>query len=390
MQEEIKRILRLVEDGKLTGEQASRMIDALQSAAAHIEAQASTAIEETAERADAKRSGTRRRQSDRGHDERRERHGSRRRRHYRHRHGFEHLFDDLGVDLQQAVGDAVRGVFKAAGGIGEEWVNSSNKLVFAKAEAPTGEHYKVDGNVIAVSQLGGLRFVEAEFCRNQMHGSATRDLNLEDAVFSGNALRGSSLKAVSVHNAEANDNQFNGAKVSRLTLCGGAFTNNAVSGAEIRALRLNESRIADLSLRGVKLKNVGLERSEFRDVRLSGVVASDWTLVGSSWCRVRLRGVVVDNLAAHDANLVDCVFAGYRGRRVEFPLNGSEAMPMRGLTLRNVTMKDCKFANCKFDDTTIENVDGVEGLRFKDVDFAGKTISSAPALAALASNADAA
>src|SRR6185436_18186132 len=90
MNAEIDRILAMVKDGTLTAEQATEMIGALREASRQ-------SPEQESPRADAPRDETSRSESDRS---------ERRRHRHRHRHGrgFERMFDDLGNDIERAMG----------------------------------------------------------------------------------------------------------------------------------------------------------------------------------------------------------------------------------------------------------------------------------------------
>lgn len=334
MREEINRILKLVEDGKLTGDQASAMIDALDSAERR-----------------SRRSETR--------------HHGRERRH-RHRHGgaraFGGLLDELGVDIGRAVEDALRGLSDVGGlaqvfggADGDDWVDETNKATLAKVEEPTGQDYKAEGNRIVVSELKRLDLTQAEFCENTMHAAALQDAEVANGPLSRNTLRGSSLKRASLTASEVTGNTLNGASLSRLSVTSSVFADNAVNGAQIRALSMQSAEVRSTKVNGSKLKDIDLTGGSRLDhVKISGVVAEGWELAGSALVRVKFAG------------------------------SNDEPIRIRDLTLDGVNLNACEFAGCTFDGTTIKGVDA-EDLRFVDVDFTGMTIDSAERLRALAS-----
>ncbi len=385
MRDEINRILKLVEDGLLTGDQASEMIDVLR----------------RAQRGDAKPRDPRANRANReGAVAMGQAHRHReRRRHRHHRRGFGNFFEGIGVDVEHVVDEALRSVFGAAAGIrGDRWVNDTNSTMFAKVDEPAGSDYKVENNHLVVSQIGDLRLDNAEFCGNQMHASALREVAVAGGACNDNALRGSALKRATVEHSDLIGNQLNGAQITKLTVGHSSFRKNTLSGAQIRDLGLASSKFRSSTLSGVRLRSVMFkDGARLRRLELSGVAGSDWVVEASTWCDVRFKGANISGLVANRANLENCTFAN-RARThrdasrgdFSFAFNfDAEAMTVRDLALEDVDLKDCKFSSCKFDGTAIRNVEA-EGLRFKDVDFTGLTIASADELKALAGSADAA
>ena len=339
MREEVNRILKLVEDGKLTGDQASAMIDALDSAERR-----------------SRRSETR--------------HQGRERRH-RHRHGggraFGGLLDELGLDIGRAVEDALRGV-RDAGGLayafggaaGADWVDDTNSATLAKAEQPTGDDYKVEGNRLVVSELKNLDLKQAEFCDNTMHAAALHDVEVVNGPLCRNTLRGASLKRASLTASDVTGNTLNGASLNRIALTSSVFKDNSVNGAHVRELDMSSAEIRSTKIAGSKVKAVTLgDGTKLSKVKIKGVVGERWKLVAST-----LSGV-------------------------KFAALTDEAMRVRDLDFERVSLTGCDFVGCTFDGTTIRDVDA-ENLRFLGVDFTGMTIDSAERLKALATTADAA
>ncbi len=376
MREEINRILRLVEEGKLDGDQASAMIDAL----AQAERRAQHAPDRPA------RAGE-------GRNRRRRRHGA--------GGAFGGLFDELGVDIGRAVEDALRGVREAASlsgvftGAGDAWVDDTNSATLAKVEAPTGEDYKAEGNRFVVSELARLRLTHAEFCGNEMHAAALQDVEVSNGPLCNNTLNGSSFTRASLTASEVTGNRLNGASMSRLAISSSVFKDNRINGARIRELDLQGTEVRSTTISGAKLKNITLMNgTTLTDVKISGVVGDNWTLAASAWSGVKFVGARVSGLTGNGANLTDCAFIVRRGHAAKWahgtaPGRGSaeasfeETTRIRDLTLNDVNLRDCEFTDCKFDGTSIKDVDA-EGLRFADVDFTGMVIDSVDQLKALA------
>ena len=357
MRDEVKRILKLLEDGVLDGDQANEMIGLLADDA-----------ERRSERTEHRR---------------------------RDRPGFERRFEDLGADIGQAVEKAVGSVLGMLGGAAsEDWLDDSNEATFAKTEPPAGDHYEMRDNRLVVSRLAALQLNDAAFCANEMHASALTGLDCKDASFNNNALRGSSLKHTNVERGTVAGNRIDGSQLARLRLRDSSLVENAFQGTKIRELEMTDAELRKCSVKGAKLRNIILGNgTRLADAKLSGIVGSDWSFDESHWTHVRLQGAAVTRLTAKQANLEHCSFR--HGERIRAEAAGDTASvhvqadiaTMRDLTLSRVTMRHCEFINCQFDGTVIENIELAEHLRFENVDFAGRTIATLGELKALATDA---
>ena len=357
MRDEVKRILKLLEDGVLDGDQANEMIGLLADDA-----------------------------------ERRSEHTEHRR---RDRPGFERRFEDLGADIGQAVEKAVGSVLGMLGGAAsEDWLDDSNEATFAKTEPPAGDHYEMRDNRVVVSRLAALRLNNAAFCANEMHASAVTGLDCNYASFNENTLRGSSFKRTTVERGAVAGNRIDGSQLGGLRLRDSSLVENAFKGAQVRELEMTDAEMHKCSVNGTKLRNVTLGNgTRLADTKLSGIVGNDWLFDDSHWAHVRLKGTVVKGLTAKRANLEHCSFR--HGERISAEAAGDTASvhvqadiaTMRDLTLSRVTMRHCEFINCQFDGTVIENIELAEHLRFENVDFAERTIATLDELKALATDA---
>lgn len=384
MDDEIQRILKLLEDGRLTRDQASDMISAL---TASREENAGT------EQADADREEPSGAPDDRVESrERQSRRHRGKRRHRAHRRDFladDRLFDDIERAVSagtRALNDVVSNTFTRGA---RAWHDDSNTSTLSKAEAPDGSGFVCRGNRLSVSSLRDLRLQEAEFCDNELNAAGLSDLDVRDGRFNGNAISGSSLKHVVVAHGDVTANQFNGAQLASLTVTGATLTGSRVQGTQIRDVTLADARLDTLRLDGVKLKSVQLEaQSHLNQVKLTGVFGRDWTFRDAQLSDVVLSGWRIDGFTLTRVGLEHCRFTNdyvqhyTRGRHRRHHLPSG-----RDICMDRVMMKNCEFVNCTFDSTTIRNC-SVEDLCFEDVDFSGMTISSSEQLAELARKAD--
>ena len=385
MREEINRILKLVEAGELTGEQAAQMIEAITGAA---EARAHAGQPWPRERRD--RGDDRERRHRGGH----RRHGHHRRDHGRHRRrGFEDL-GDLGIDIEAAVNfgaDAMRRAWGDAmrGGSGGAW-GASNSIMFSKCEDPEGQDFRIEDNQLVVSQVLGLRMQGGEFRSNQLNAAGIRDADLRSTEFVGNGLRGSSLKEVRAEGSRISANQLNGVQIAKFTLAGSTFRRNSINASQFKDLGLADARIRSSQFNAVRLRSVMLKgETNVKTVEFSAVRGRDWVLDAARLDGGAFKGISATGLIVTRARLTNCTWMADWAGSVEASMMGRgmdsrSAGHIRDLTLEDIELEDCEFVDCRFDRTAIRGVK-VKGLRFENVDFSGLTITSKDQLTALAS-----
>lgn len=376
MREEINRILKLVEQGELTGDQAAQMIEAITGAAGA-------------------RTDSRRRPVSDGHRHRgRGGHGGGRRR-QRGRNPFEDLAN-IGAGIDEAVNmgtETIRRAFEGAWGgtgSGSTWQNDGNTIMFGKAEEPEGEGFRVAGNQVIVSQIRDLGLGGSEFCDNQLNAAGVRDARFRDSVFNDNGVRGSSLRNIRAEGAEIRGNQLNGVQVARFTAANATFRKNTLNGSQLKDVGLADARIRGCQFNAVKWRSVMLKGgTNIKGSEFSGVAGRNWVLEATRFENVRIKGAVAPGLIANRVRLTDCSFAmddwsgSIEASMRTGRMQADEVGSLRDLTLEDVELKGCRFDDCRFDRTAIRGVTA-EGLEFRKVDFSGLTITSAEQLADLA------
>ena len=378
MREEINRILKLVEAGELTGDQAAQMIEAITGAAGAWPGER------------------------RGHRDERERHhrGGGHRRHGqqrrdrggRRRPGFEDL-GDLGIDIEAAVnfgadamrrawGDAMRG--GSAGGWG-----ASNSVMFSKCDNPEGKDFRVEDNQLVVSQVMDLRLDGSEFRGNQLNAAGIRGADLRGSEFNDNGLRGSSLKEVRAEGSRILANQLNGVQIAKFTLAASAFRRNSMNATQFKDLGLADARIRSSQFNAARLRSVMLKgETSLKTCEFSAVRGRDWVLDAARLDEVKFKGISATGLIVTRARLTNCTWMANWAESMEASMMG-RGMDVQGpgrirdFTLEDVELEDCEFVDCRFDRTAIRGVKA-KGLRFNDVDFSGLTITSQDQFAGLA------
>ncbi len=380
MREEINRILKLVEAGELTGDQAAQMIEAITGAA------------EASAHAGQPWPGEPRRHRDgrERHGNSNRRHGHRRREHGRHRRrGFE----DLGIDIEAAVNfgaDAMRRAWGDAmrGGSSGAW-GASNSVMFSRCDDPEGEDFRIEDNQLVVSQVMDLRMDGSEFCANQLNAAGIRAADLRGTEFNDNGLRGSSLKEVRAEGSRILANQLNGVQIAKFTLADSAFRRNSINASQFKDLGMADARVRSSQFNAVRLRSVMLKgETNVKTAEFSAVRGRDWVLEAARLDGVKLKGISATGLIVTGVRLTDCTWMANWAGSVEASMMGrgiDSRSPghIRDLTLEDIELADCEFVDCRFDRTAIRGVKA-KGLRFDDVDFSGLTITSAEQFAALA------
>ena len=384
MREEINRILKLVEAGELTGDQAAQMIDAITGVAG-----ASAHGGQPSPREPRPHTGEQRRRHRSGHG----RHGQRRRDRGGHRRrGFEDL-GDLGIDIEAAVNfgaDAMRRAWGDAmrGGTASGW-GASNSVMFSKCDAPEGKDYRLEDNQLVVSQVLDLRLDGSEFRGNQLNAAGIRSAYLRGTEFADNGLRGSSLKEVRAEGSRVLANQLNGVQIAKFTLADAAFRRNSMNATQVKDLGLADARIRSSQFNAARLRSVMLKgETSVKTCEFSAVRGRDWVLDAARLDEVRFKGISATGLIVTRTRLANCTWMANWAESMEASmmargLDAGAPGHIRDLTLEEVELADCEFVDCRFDRTAIRGVKA-KGLRFDDVDFSGLTITSTDQFAGLA------
>jgi uncharacterized protein YjbI with pentapeptide repeats len=346
MQQEIDRVLEMVRDGTLTPEQAKEMIAALNAAGGEAE--------------------PRRRQ---------------RRRHRHRSRDFDRALDNIGDDIERALGAGARTLrwalheglhLKSAA-----WGDESNSVVLSRADVPTGSEFVCENNQLAVSQLKRLKLVRATFSDNELNAASIEDLELNESRVTGQRLRGSSIKGGLLEHSEVTGNELNGARLVNLTASRGRLIGCHFNGSQVRDLGIADSALQECRCNGTKLKTVVMRGdSLIKNLRLNGVLGRDWLFEAAILSDVQVSGLRVDGLVIRRGGLEAVTFktARWRDRRddEELPL-------MRGVELSRVILKNCTFVDCRFDGTRLEGFEASD-LEFDGIDFADRVIGSAAEL----------
>ena len=380
MREEINRILKLVEAGELTGDQAAQMIEAITGTAHAGQAWPGEPRRHTGDRERRHRGGHRGR-------------GQHRRDHGRHRRrGFEDL-GDLGIDIEAAVNfgaDAMRRAWGDAmrGGSASGW-GESNSVMFSKCDAPEGKDFRVEDNQLVVSQVMDLRLDGSEFRGNQLNAAGIRGADIRGTEFNDNGLRGSSLKEVRAEGSRILANQLNGVQIAKFTLADSAFRRNSLNATQFKDLGLADARIRSSQFNAARLRSVMLKgETNVKTCEFSAVRGRDWVLDAARLEEVKFKGISATGLIVTRVRLTNCTWMANWAGSMEASMmgRGMDARSpghIRDLTLEDVELEDCEFVDCRFDRTAIGGVKA-KGLRFDDVDFSGLTITSTDQFAGLA------
>ncbi len=371
MNAEIDRVLAMVKDGTLTPEQATEMIAALRQAAGAADAEA----QPKGAPADEPRSESAGNRWERHHRRHRQRHGG----------GFERVFDDLGNDIERAMGAGARTLrWALKSGLhlkGSTWGDDSNSAVLSRADAPTGRDFVCEANELAVSHLKDLRLNRSTFSHNELNAASMQDIELNDSRATGQRLRGSSIKGGLIENGELSDNEFNGAGIVNLTVGKGRLTGCHFNGTQVRDLGISASAVESSRFNGTKLKTVVIRSDSIvKGLSLNGVLGRNWLFENAVVADTQISGLRVDGLVLKGSGLERVTF-----KKTDWSehLDPSSLGLVRDVELQRVILKDCRFEDCRFDGTRLEGFDAAN-LTFKNVDFTNLVIKTAEDFARLA------
>ncbi len=376
MNDEIDRILAMVKDGTLTPAQATEMIAALrESARAGTQDRPKEPQPEAPPREEARSTGG----GDRWERRRHRRHGR------RHGRGLDRVFDDLGNDIERAMGAGARTLrWALKSGLhlkGSVWGDDSNNAVLSRADAPTGQDFVCEANDLAVSHLRDLRLNRSTFSHNELNAASMQDVELNDSRVTGQRLRGSSIKGALIENGELADNEFNGAGVTSLTVGKGRLTGSNFNGTQIRDLGISGSGVENCRFNGTKLKTVVIRtESIVKGLSLNGVLGRNWLFEDAVVAETQISGLRVDGLVLKSSGLERVTF-----KKTEWSegLDPSALGLIRDVEMQRVILKDCRFEDCRFDGTRLEGFDA-SNLTFRNVDFTNLVIKTAEDFARLA------
>lgn len=366
MSAEIDRVLAMVKDGTLTPEQATEMIAALRGPASQAESapQASKADPE---------------EFSRGH----------RRHRHRRRHGrgadFDRVFDDIGGDIERAMGVGARTLrWALKSGLqlkGSTWGDDSNSAVLSRADAPSGRDFVCAANELSVSHLRDLRLNQSTFSHNELNAASFQDVELNESKVTGQRLRGSSIKGGLIESGELTDNEYNGAGIVNLTISKGRLIGCHFNGAQIRDFGISSSAVESSRFNGTKLKTIVIRSDSIvKGLSMNGVLGRNWLLEDAVISETQFHGKRIDGFVLKHAGLERVVFKTIDWtERLD---HGSRGL-MRDVELQHVILKDCRFEDCRFDGTRFEGFDAAN-LTFRGVDFTGLVIKNAEDLARLA------
>lgn len=380
-EEALKRVLRLLREGRLTEEQAESMIEAIRSRGQPGAGEEQAVFHED----DGEASGS----SDKETRHTRRARRGRRRRTYSRRGKYGHVQVD--VDLGDTVADAISGglhaassAIKQAGRTGPVfWLNESNVSTLSRLEDPGGADFKCEDNNITVSQLRDVLLSSSSFCDNEVNASGIKGLEARSSDFCGNELHGSSIKHLTLEEGKVSNCQLNGSQISNATVRKGKLHDCTFNGAQFRDLNIDDAGVADSDFNGANVSSLVVsDHAEVGNLCLNGVKCRDMTIEGGRLVNVRISGLRLDAFHLGACQLNDVTFRNETPRGYAEPRRHGRPL-VRDTKLESVTADNVAFIRCRFDGTVMRNCH-LKDMTFRDVDFSDMTIESADAISGLA------
>lgn len=373
MSEELRRILAMVKDGRLSEEQASEMIEALNLT-------------------EGESSGD-------GHyrDEIRHKRHDRRRKRGRHSgRGDSDYIEDLGINIGSEVASIIdkslRGLNSVLGGSSHRfgptnWLNESNVNVMSRLHEPEGEGYTCRDNNFTVSKLDVLHLMNSRLCDNELHASAIKDISIENGEFNGNEMRGSSIKDLNISSGAVSNCQLNGAQLAEVTIDNGKIDDCALNGAQLRDINIDASNLTESNFNGVKVNDLKItDGSTVNELKMNGVKCRDLTIASSRVDALRFNGMNIESCHCQESAISHVQFRNKDWK----DMIGRDSIPaptLHDLHLDHFNAEHVEFINCNFENTVFRNC-GIASLKFVGVDFSGLTLESEAAFVELAGQAN--
>ena len=386
--EPVKRVEALQAEGKISAEEAGRLIDAITKLALDSKPQDEKSDRSTASRTQAPRSAAAKTTSnDRDYDDARDRQHRRDERHRRHRRrheekgrhrseGFQWKWDlgDLNINehlggfISDAVSSAFSELLRGDGlskfrGIDGRWVNDTNHAQVSHLETPTGEGFTVENNRISAAHIAKLVLEDSKFIDNSLQGGRIYDLTLRNSEISHNQLHGASITESELIDSTLKNAKLNGASFDKLELRQAEIDGGEWNGANMKNVVLDNSRLIEIVIKGGRFKDVTLE---------ADTVVERLRLVGSSWRRCNLSNTTFQDVKMSRQDISDLVCESTVLIDVRFKSDWQK--PVKDLTMRNFQAKNVRFRDCEFDKTEFLDC-AIDGLTFEGVDFSGLTLT---------------
>lgn len=350
MSDELQRILAMVKDGRLTEEQASRMIEAL-----------------NAGKSD--RPGRRRERNDDSES-------------------LEDLGMSIGDEVASIIDKSLRGLNAVLGSSTRRfgpgtWLNDSNVSVMSKLHQPEGEDYECRDNNFTVSRLADARLFGAKLCDNELHASSIKQTSIHQGEFRGNELRGSSIKDLDIDHGVLINCQMNGVQLSDVRIVRGKLDDCMFNGVQFRELGVEDSSVSECRFNGAKVNGLNItDNSTVSELKFNGVKCQDLTISSSRVDSLKLSGLTVEDLEITGSVLTGVVIRNKDWKE----MIGRNQLPspvVKDLKLDHFNGENLQFVNCNFSDTGFRNFEA-SNMIFTEVDFSGLTIESAEDLSKLA------
>lgn len=388
-EEPIQRVKALEAEGKISAQEANRLIDAIKHLASDSKSQQENSERGPASGRQAPKSAAAKtswreggsRRSNQNDDRREHRHRRHRRRNQdRSRHqseGFQwrwdlgdlNLSDHLGGFISDAVSNALHEMLRGDGlskfrGIDGRWVNDTNRAQVSHLESPSGEGFTVENNNISAAHIAKLVLENSKFVSNSLKGGRIYDLALSDSEMSHNQLHGASITESELIHSTLKNVKLNGAAFHKLELRESEIEGGEWNGANMKNVVLVGSRLIGIEITG----------GRFKDVRLDAdTVVERLRLVGSSWRRCKLSNTTFQDVRMSRQDVSDLVCESAVLTDVRFKSDWQNTV--KYLTIRNFQANNVRFRDCQFDKTEFLDC-AIDGLTFDGVDFSGMTLKT--------------
>lgn len=250
---------------------------------------------------------------------------------------------------------------------------------FAGVESDTS------GNAVYSSDVNGVNLTRAEFCSNTLSATRMHGLEITDGRMANCSVKGAAISNIALSGATMEKSSFTGAHVSGLSIARTAVQHCSFNGSRIDDWQVTDSNLEDCAFNCANLAQIEIQNDcKLRDLSMNGIDGQNILVRQSSFLHVNFNNVDLDSAQFEEANLEHVSFSGHDQsqtlfrrvtlKNVKFRLREGVGN-LRRLTMEDMIMKNCNFYNCDFEGSVMRGFT-LEDIDCENVDFMDRTIES--------------
>lgn len=241
-----------------------------------------------------------------------------------------------------------------------------NDFSMSRVQAPVGKSFVFEGNSIRMSSLGGLHLEDAEFSGNEIHSSNIQDLAMKSSKFSGTSLTASSIENTELDKANAESLEISSSSMKKIRIHDSEIKQARMIASSLKELNFTENTTWSGAFDKSQISNLTLKKSQMSDFEVLASQVSQMRFEETEGMQVLIRMLKMTGTSFLKCKMSDVLFSGgEKWRKGGF----------KNVAFENVSMEKVLFSDCSLDDTVIRNVN-LKDVRILNANLRGKTIES--------------